>query len=300
VKTIRIYKPHGPWEPIPHSLIRDDRLSLEARAVACFLASQNPDYEVLVGELPKMLRVPNRASGHVGRQTVRACLAELVDAGYVFRERLHVAGRYYWRCVFSVSPEFLARATVRDTTDCPADDCPATDRAASDGPAVARPTVDCATTVRPPVDNRYTEVGSTPDSKTRTQTKPVDGGPLKAELVDGLVFFTPLLGPLLAEARTVLQTAPEGARQALLEEVAAMALRGRVRRPIALLRRLVEKAWSRSFEPTTAKRYARQLDSSRATLGAPSRSMGGGAASAGDIAKHAIEQMRAALGKQKP
>jgi hypothetical protein len=292
VTTLVVVPPRSPYVQVPHSLLLDARLPLEARALAGILGTFRPGREIRVTKLPYLLRADHKPSKHYGIYQVRRSLRDLEKAGYIRRSRQRTAGgRIEWQLFLALNPADLpppgsVPTMCGPTTHGETDDGDAVDGVATDGLAVDGATV-----------GNQDQIGSpTSVDLKKNQTSGTEAGPLKAELSEGLIFRTPLLGDSLADARRLIQEAPQGMRQAVLEEVTAMHLHRGVKSPLGLLKTLVGKAREGRFEPTTAKRYARQLDASPAGAATPSRSTGGVEAS-GDVARRALERMRAAIGK---
>jgi hypothetical protein len=298
VTTLIVLPPRKPYVRVPHSLLFDARLPLEARALAGILGTFRPRREIRVTQLPFLLKADHKPAKRYGIQQVRRSLRDLEKAGYIRRNRHRTpGGRIEWQLFFALDPDDLQAAGSLPTMCCPTTYGEAVDGAAAGGATVDGSTADGVTADGGPVGNQDQKGSSTSVvPKKKNQTSGVEAGPLFAELSEGLIFRTPLLGESLADARRLIQEAPQGMRQAVLEEVTAMHLHRGVKSPIGLLKTLVGKAREGRFEPTTAKRYARQLDASRVGVATPSRSTGGVEAS-GDVARRALERMRTAIGR---
>lgn len=111
---IRVDKRTGRWEAIPRSLIEDERLSLQARWFAIWLASRSPDWEIRASVLPRLLKDTTRRNGHLGRDTTKRLLRELQRCGYLVRSRTRTpTGRWCWQSAFrSVADPTIAGFTV--------------------------------------------------------------------------------------------------------------------------------------------------------------------------------------------
>ena len=301
--TIIVVPPRKPFVCVPHSLLLDPRLPLEARALAAILGTFRPGRAVRVTQLRFLLKADHKPAKRYGVQQVRRCLKDLEKAGYIRRDRHRAArGRIEWRLFFALDPDDLPADSSVPTMCCPAVDGEAVDGGAADGGTAAGGPVDGvsadgAAVDGGPADNQDQKGSTTSVIPKKNQTSGSKPGPLNAELSDGLVFRTPLLGEPLADARGLIADAPSTMRQAVLDEVTAMYLHRGVKSPLGLLKTLVTKAKAGHFEPTTAKRYARQLDASRAGGAAPSRSPGG-VESTAEIARRALDRMREAVGKR--
>jgi hypothetical protein len=300
VTTVIVVPPRTPYVQIPHKLLLDPRLPLEARALAGILGTFRPGRAIRVTLLPYLLKADHKPSKHYGIYQVRRSLRDLERAGYIRRNRHRTdGGRIEWQLFFALDPADLAAAGPMPTMCGPTTygetaDGDAVDGAAADGDTADGVAADGAAADGGPADNQDHLGSSTSVVRKKNQTSGTKTGPLIAELSDGLVFRTPLVGDALADARRLVRDAPHAMRQAVLDEVTAMHLHRRVTSPLGLLKTLVAKAKDGRFEPTTAKRYARELDASRTGITAPSRSPGG-AESTGDIARRALERMRATV-----
>ena len=96
---------------VPVALIRDGRLSLEARALACFLLSNSElSWELRASALPRLLIDATRRHGHVGRDATRRMLTELQNCGYLVRTSHRTkAGEWEWRSVFLPVPRKIRK-----------------------------------------------------------------------------------------------------------------------------------------------------------------------------------------------
>jgi len=222
--VIRVDRQAGRWEAVPLALIEDARLSLEARWFATWLASRPPGWEIRAGALPHLLRDHTRRTRHVGRDTTKRLLRELQQCGYLLRTRLRTSsGRWVWRSVFSA---VQSRLTIDwRTVDGNSGDINHTDQFIRSGTTT--------TFTTGPRNSAAVPVGS------RENRFPdcFDGKSLEA-------------------ARALIATCPTHQRQAVLDEIGAMHARQRVRSPIGLLHRLIERA--------SAGRFVRNLSAQRA------------------------------------
>ncbi|MBN8745499.1 MAG: hypothetical protein J0I24_14535 [Thiomonas arsenitoxydans] len=111
--VIRVQVPPGAWGAVPTALIEDARLSLEARAVAAWLATRPPGWQIAVPPLCRTLGL--------GRDRWRRVAREMEDAGYLSRRahqggtiqkngRQH-AGTWRWEILFCAVPH------ISDTTE---------------------------------------------------------------------------------------------------------------------------------------------------------------------------------------
>jgi hypothetical protein len=239
---LRVDKCAGRWEAVPRQLIEDQRLELDTRALAVWLIARPEGWEIRAGALPQLLK--NR-SKHVGRERVQRMLRELETNGYLTRSCYRTAdGRWRWHAVFSLIPR---RVTV-------------------DGLAVDGSTVNGSAVNGKPVDIRNTEGNNTEENNTEenntvrnntqeqsTQATATDRGTEAANTEFNIELPKCLRGPQRGAAKRFLAGCPVADRQSVLDEIAAMDAQGRVRRPIGLLRKLVENATAGTFAPSAAK-----------------------------------------------
>jgi len=225
--VLRVDKQLGRWEAIPVALINDSQLGLDTRAFAVWLLSKPDGWEIRARALPSLLKV---RSGNVGRDRTRRFLRELEATGYLTRTLAHSRdGRWIWRYAF--------RAVPRGSTV----DGFAVDGSAGDGSPVAGKGVDI---IHTPRNSTLNEFRLKPTTTEGSPTLPEDG-----VVGDGFEIRYPdcLKGEALASAHTLVAACPTDHRQAVLDEIAAMAARSVVRNPIGLLHCLVENAKSGTF-----------------------------------------------------
>ena len=90
------------WKKIPVSLIRDQRLSYEARGVAAHLISMSERWNFVATKLPNVLKDRTRESGRFGRDLTQRIIKEFVDNGYLIRSKFrNESGRWVWETVFN-------------------------------------------------------------------------------------------------------------------------------------------------------------------------------------------------------
>jgi len=227
--VLRVDKQLGRWEAIPVALINDSQLGLDTRAFAVWLLTKPDGWEIRARALPSLLKI---RSGHIGRDRARRFLSELEASGYLTRTLAHSRdGRWIWRYAF--------RAVPRGSTV----DGFAGDGSAVDGSPVAGKGVDIIHTLRNSTLNEFRLKPTTTEGSPRM---PKDG-----VASDGLEIRYPdcLAGAVLASAHTLVAACPTDHRQAVLDEIAAMAAKRVVRNPIGLLHCLIEKAKSGTFVP---------------------------------------------------
>lgn len=238
---IRVDKSAGNWDAIPRDLIDDDRLSLEARAVAMWFLSRPKDWEIRPAAMPFLLKDATRCSGHVGRDFAKRILRELDLCGYLTRKQTRTpTGRWRWEYVFNPAP---ARSTIDGIT---VDGSPV-DRVAADGKGVDIQQTD---TSRP---NQFTPTTTTDPPEGSGARQPDVGVP------SGLRYPECLAGERLAAARAIIETCPAEQRQAVLDELEAMHAVRRVRSPLGLLHRLAERANKAEFFPNLSARVSRRV-----------------------------------------
>ncbi|WP_244672269.1 phage replication protein [Xanthomonas sp. D-36-1] len=87
----------GQFEVIPHSVLRDSRLSYRARGVLGRLLSNAPGYRMAAEALAR--------EGVEGRDAIKAALRELEAAGYLLRRRRRdEKGRWHWLSFVTDTP----------------------------------------------------------------------------------------------------------------------------------------------------------------------------------------------------
>ena len=102
MSRIRIDDSAEYWWSLPCSLLRDARLSYEARGVACHLLSLGRNWQLRAVALPRVLHDQSRAKGHLGRDLCRRILRELEDAGYLARRKFQdEEGLWRWESVLT-------------------------------------------------------------------------------------------------------------------------------------------------------------------------------------------------------
>lgn len=92
---------HGPrpdrnFTIIPNDVLRDENLTYRARGILCYLLSQPCDWTVSSHRL--------RREATEGRDAIRAALKELMNAGYLRRDREQDA-RGLWQTHYTVVAE---------------------------------------------------------------------------------------------------------------------------------------------------------------------------------------------------
>jgi hypothetical protein len=221
--VLRVDKREGRWEAIPVELINDFRLEWDTRGIANWLIARPAGWEIRITALPNLLK--NQSMG-VGRERLRRILRELENAGYLTRSRHRLAsGRWYWRCVFRPIPH---RVTI-------------------DGLAVGGSPVDGSASGGKPVDIHNT-VRNTRLKQTRLNTTTQARAGTENARADSKIDFPECLrGRLWASAVSLIADCPESARQLVLDEIAAMHAKGKVRHPVGLLRKLIDCARAGTF-----------------------------------------------------
>lgn len=273
---IRVHKNAGNWDAIPRTLIDDDRLSLEARAVAMWFLSRPPGWEIRATALPFLLKDATRCSGHVGRDFAQRMLRELQLCGYLKRTRTKTpSGQWRWQSVFDPVP--LA-------------------------PAIDGLTVNGSSVDGKPVDGKGVDIQQTDESRLN-QCKPtttVESEAKAARQPDVVVpsdirYPECLRGERLATARVIIETCPPEHRQAVLDELDAMHAARRVRSPMGLLHRLAERANEGKFFPNLSTRVMRPRPTTKtepAASASRKNASADGAVPASDIAQQTLARLR--------
>ena len=101
------------WWSLPCSLLRDSRLSYEARGVACHLLSLGRNWQLRAVALPRVLHDQSRAKGHLGRDLCRRILRELEDAGYLARRKFQdEEGLWRWESVLTPISQKVSQTSM--------------------------------------------------------------------------------------------------------------------------------------------------------------------------------------------
>jgi hypothetical protein len=170
-------RPEAGFYILDKKISEDRRLSWEARGMLVYLLGK-PDYWVV--SIQALINETVGARKQSGRDSVRAIVRELIDAGYIRRELRRdgdagkLSGYDYTVCEYPIAklPETGNPATVNPATDAPGTDYPATAK-----PATANPRL---------VSN---------ETSTRKEVKQVlnisahshDDAPVETKLVQGAV-----------------------------------------------------------------------------------------------------------------
>ena len=231
MSIIRVDKSAGRWEAVPVALTNDARLSLETRGLAAWFMTRPTNWRIQAGALSGLLAV--------GRDKVKRMLRELEVAGYLVRSRSHDSeGRWVWESTFSPIPAIDVFPVDGESVD----------GKPIDGRAVDGESVDGRSTDGPAVDGKGVDIsktGRTTRSRTTTEVVPEDGC---SNQDVPLRFPEVLSGDLQGVSSRYLEACPTSLRQAVLDEVAGLAQRSRIRgSPVGLLRALVESARSGTF-----------------------------------------------------
>ena len=113
MSRIRIDDSAEYWWSLPCSLLRDSRLSYEARGVACHLLSLGRNWQLRAVALPRVLHDQSRAKGHLGRDLCRRILRELEDAGYLARRKFQdEEGLWRWESVLTPVSQKVSQTSM--------------------------------------------------------------------------------------------------------------------------------------------------------------------------------------------
>lgn len=236
MSIIRVDKSAGRWEAVPVALTNDARLSLETRGLAAWFMTRPSNWRIQAGALSGLLCV--------GRDKVKRMLRELEVAGYLVRSRSHDSeGRWVWESTFSPIPTIDVFSVDGESVDGQPVDGRAVDGRTGDGPTVDGKGVDIKQT------------GRTTRPRTTTEVVPEEGWSVQ----DAALQFPEVLSGASREAADrCLEGCPAPLRQAVLDEVAGLGQRSRIRgSPVGLLRALVESARRGSFVPSAGLELAR-------------------------------------------
>lgn len=108
--VIRVKMPPGQWGAVPVGILEDDKLDLDARAIAAWLSIQRHDWKIVVPDILGRFKI--------GRDRWQKIARQLSAAGYLTRS-CHPAGEktacrdgksrknlWIWENIFSPDPEF--------------------------------------------------------------------------------------------------------------------------------------------------------------------------------------------------
>jgi hypothetical protein len=268
---IRTIKSAGRWEAVPTSLVRDDRLSWDTRAVAIWLLCRPDGWQIRAGALPHLLKDQTRKSGHVGREVAQRFLRELTRHGYMTRTRSRRAdGTWEWHSVFSPVPATMTEKAVDGEAGngCTGNGSP------NDGNAIDGTAGDKQQTPKHSRSDEDISKGLT------ALTAPLDRLVLNLDdespLESTLTFPPPLDGEKTSQAMRLISLCPPTQRQEVIDEVAAIFRIGKLKAsPLGLLRRLAEIAAAGRFTPTYSisrrDRESREADRRRTAYEARQR-----------------------------
>jgi hypothetical protein len=262
---------------IPYELAHDSRLSLDARALALWLAFCPPGQPILLSGLPKAVGV--------GRDAIRRMLKELGECRYLLRtcER-GAGGRWIWKNRFSVVPypEHFSERPTKTVASKPVDG------ESADGSTVDRRTDggssgDRVVVVLPSTNTNTTTTTTTTALRAHTHDAPSPNrewnrdGELGPEVqIDLRGVF---VGVEAEQALAMLAKCPFNARQDVIDDIAGKRLRDRLRGPpLNLLYTLIQTASKGSF--STADAIAFRTDLNRKAV------------ERAEKAKHDIERQR--------
>lgn len=242
---------------VPEALLEDDRLDLDSRAVAAWLAVKPPGWQIKVTALRRRLArksesVPGREP-MLGKDRWQRIASELEAAGYLFRQKSNgPGGQWSWNIIFNPVPTATAGFPVHGSdavAGFPADG-QATHGTAAVGSAVAG---DHGHKVLPtgeiPLQTTTTARAVAVDAQLQKER---GGGDLYNNLV-----FEPTIAAMKAQLTAVLvkQKVPDPVLcQDLLDELAGVLEAGKrgerqaLKLPSAWFQRLAIKAIQGDFE----------------------------------------------------
>jgi hypothetical protein len=89
------------WTNVPVSLLRDKRLSYQARGVLGHLLSMSKNWEFRAGSLCSVLKESSNSREKLGKQRIQNVLRELQKNGYLIRTKYRSAdGKWVWESTF--------------------------------------------------------------------------------------------------------------------------------------------------------------------------------------------------------
>lgn len=107
---------------VPEALLEDDRLDLDSRAVAAWLAIKPPNWQISVVALRRRLARKSQQSvtevsdldlnskvPMLGKDRWQRIASELEAAGYLFRQKTNgPCGQWIWKIIFNPEPKTVA------------------------------------------------------------------------------------------------------------------------------------------------------------------------------------------------
>jgi hypothetical protein len=203
--------------------------------MASWLIAKPSGWQIRLVALPYSLQQRAGPNERVGRDRVRRMLRELENAGYLTRARSKKPdGRWVWHVELSDTPAPLHRSPTIDGSG-----------------------VDLLNTLN---NSRVDKEIPT----TTTEPKPSENAVVVVPLRE-VQFPEILQGAYLTRARKLIEACPPEQRQAVLDEIGAMHVRGKVRSPLGLLRSLSEKAKHGEFTPNYSLRVNKNSSSKSQT-----------------------------------
>jgi hypothetical protein len=94
----RVFGENDRYGIIPRAMLEDERLGLDTRGVAAWLAGMAPGFQISIFSLKKRLRV--------GEEKWLRMARELENAGYLKRSKSPTGpgGRWVWHIIFNPTP----------------------------------------------------------------------------------------------------------------------------------------------------------------------------------------------------
>lgn len=207
----------GRWGAVPEALIEDNRLGLDTRAVAAWLAMKVNGWQISIKFLRQRLNLKEERWLRMAR--------EMEDAGYFSRRRMKgEMGRWVWNIVFSAVPTIP-------------------------GFSVHGSPVPGSSMHGQPVDKSNTKVTTTKVTTTTTTTTPAGAG------AGGGVYFEELPAGLQDKARALVQELPPNLQADVIDELLGQIQEGVVKQPERLLRVLVRAARDGALTLDFARRH---------------------------------------------
>jgi hypothetical protein len=195
-------QPKRGWVPISRALIDDARLQFGTRAMASWLIAKPDGWHIRLVALPYLLQQRAGPNARVGRDRVRRMLRELENAGYLTRARSKKPdGRWVWQVELSDTPAPLHRSPTIDGSG-----------------------VDLLNTLN---NSRVDKLIPTTTTEPKATENPVVVVPLMEVKIPDI-----LHGAYLTRARNLIEACPSEQRRAVLDEIGAMHVRGKVSSPL--------------------------------------------------------------------
>ncbi len=170
------------WGAVPEALLEDERLGLDSRAVASWLAIKPSGWQIIVSVLRRRLRTValSEATGDVVCRELtndrwRRIAKELEAAGYLTREKIHGrSGRWTWHITFNPRPPLHGVTVAGFSSD---------GEAGAGSASAGRPSVGKTSDKGKPLKKNTTEATTTTEASQKRSATNDRAAALAAEVV---------------------------------------------------------------------------------------------------------------------